>query len=195
MKYKLVFFIIFMLCCKFVFGQTISQMDIEFGKPIKAYSVSEFIWMTPEYAIDGQVCRMRLYPKRISADTNYHSKELPFDDFRNVVEQIVPLNKRGAKKLPFDSLWTIGGGAKWAIFTYEKVRIIYSAGFKIAPSVRKEKNPDLSLPEDTLSLLDEGSESPVKPELVKPENDFLSYRASKAEIVTIIWLDRKCNTK
>ena len=188
MKNKLIFFVVlFIFCFNTNFGQTSSDIDAKYGKPTKAYSVSENIWMTPEFAVDGQVCRMRFYPKRISTDTNYLSNQLPFDDFRNAVDQIVPLDKRGAKKLPFDSLWTMGGGAMWAIFTYEKIRITYSASFKVDPDAWKNSKPFV-FSEEALSLSDKELQSPVK-----PEEDFVSYRTSKAEIVTVTWLDRKCS--
>lgn len=187
MRNKLIFFVVlFLLNLNASFGQTASDIEREYGRPTNAYSVSEYIWMTPEFAVDGQVCRMRLYPKRISGNTNYVSRELPFDDFRHVVDQMVPLDKRGAKREPFDSGWATGGGAMWAIFTYEKVRITYAAGFKVGPNDWKESKPFV-FSEEALSLFEKEPESTVK-----PEDEFILYRTSKAEIVTITWLDRKC---
>src|SRR5262249_46271116 len=110
-------------------GQTKSEVEAKYGAPVAAaYSVSELIWMTPEYGVDGQVCRMRLYPKRMSSDTIYVVKELPLDDFKNAVDELVPVNTRGAKKQSFGG-WATGGGAMWAIFTFENVRIVYSDSF------------------------------------------------------------------
>jgi hypothetical protein len=187
MKNKLMLLIVsFLFSLNISFGQTASDIELKYGKPTNAYSVSEYIWMTPEYTVDGQVCRMRLYPKRISGNTNYVSGQLPFDDFRRVVDQIVPLDKRGAKREPFYNGWATGGGAMWAIFTYEKVRITYSASFKIDADAWKESKPFV-FSEELLSLPEKESKSSEK-----PEDDFLSYRESKAEIVTITWLDRKC---
>lgn len=56
--------ILFLNCPSF--SQTVSHIEQKFGKPIAVYSVSEHIWMTPEYATDGQVCRISLYPKHVS---------------------------------------------------------------------------------------------------------------------------------
>jgi hypothetical protein len=47
-------------------GQTVSDIELKYGKPVLVYPVSEHIWMTPEYATDEQVCRMTLYPKHAS---------------------------------------------------------------------------------------------------------------------------------
>ena len=58
-------------------GQKMSDIQKEYGAPTQAYSLSEHIWMTPEFGIDGEICRARLYPKRISAKTDYLAKELP----------------------------------------------------------------------------------------------------------------------
>lgn len=52
-------------------GQTRTEIEDSFGQPVKAYAVSEHIWMSPDYASDGQVCRMTFYPRRFSSTTNY----------------------------------------------------------------------------------------------------------------------------
>ena len=64
------------------FGQTQTEIEAKFGPPVNAYKVGERIWMTPEYASDGQVCRMIFYPRRFSSTTNYLTSQLPFDEFK-----------------------------------------------------------------------------------------------------------------
>jgi hypothetical protein len=74
----------------------------------------------------------------------------------------------------------------WAIFTYEKVRITYAANFRVDPNAWKDSK-EFVFSEELLTL------PAGRPEAkVKPEDDFLSYRTSTAEVVTITWLDRKC---
>ena len=34
-------------------GQKVSDIEKEYGAPTQVYSVSEHIWMTPEYGIDA----------------------------------------------------------------------------------------------------------------------------------------------
>lgn len=90
--------------------------------------------MSAEYASDGQVCRMTLYPRRVSCTTNFLTNELPFDEFRRVIDAIVPVATRGAQKEPFgNGSWTIGGRARCATFVYERVTISYVAGFRFDP--------------------------------------------------------------
>ena len=57
-------------------GQKVSDIQKEYGSPTPVYSLSEHIWMTPEFGIDGEICRARLYPKRVSPQTKYLWKEV-----------------------------------------------------------------------------------------------------------------------
>ena len=61
------------------FGQSQAEIEARFGQPVSAYVVSERIWMSPEYASDGQVCRMIFYPRRFSSTTNYLRTERSTD--------------------------------------------------------------------------------------------------------------------
>jgi len=60
-----------------------------------AYSVSEHIWMTPDFAADGQVCRMRFYPKRFYRGTVYLSGYLAFPELKWILNDLVPPTSRG----------------------------------------------------------------------------------------------------
>lgn len=94
------------------------------------------------------------------------------------------MKRRGAKKKPFDGLWTTGGGSMWATFNYERVYITYSAGFLVTydPTSLKKGEFVFSLP-------------PGQPDNeTKPEDDFLLFHDSRVEIVTITWHDRKCSS-
>ena len=51
--------VIFLLCVSPAAGQTVSEIEGKYGKPVNAYSVSEHIWMTPDYTADGQVVEER----------------------------------------------------------------------------------------------------------------------------------------
>ena len=165
------------------FGQSRAELEAKFGQPVNAYLVSERIWMSPEYASDGQVCRMIFYPRRFSSTTNYLANQLPFNEFRSVIDAIVPVAIRGAQKEPFgNGLWNGGGGVAWANFIYERVTISYVASFQF--------NPALGLGEP-VNLDDEVSKRPEKPKPVK--EDFSLYNDSTAEIVTVQWVGRKCS--
>lgn len=166
------------------FGQTRAKLEAKFGQPVNAYSVSESVWMSPEYASDGQVCRMIFYPRRFSSTINYLTDQLPFDEFRRVIDAIVPVATRGAQKEPFgNGLWTIGGGVRWANFVYERVTIEYVASFRF--------NAALGMGEPVTFSSDEISKQQQKPKPLK--EDFSLYSDSTAEIVTVQWNDRKCH--
>jgi hypothetical protein len=164
-------------------GQSRADIEAKFGQPVNAYAVSDKIWMSPAYASDGQVCRMTFYPRRFSSTTNYLTNQLPFDEFRSVIDAIVPTSIRGAQKEPFgNGLWNGGGGVLWANFIYERVTISYVAGFRINSALGMGEPVNLS-----------GSEVSKQQEKPKPiKEDFSLYSGSAAEIVTVQWNDRKC---
>lgn len=168
-----------------VFGQRQSDLESRFGEPVAAYSVSEKIWMSPHYGSNGQICRMTFYPKRFSSDTTYVWNELPFDDFRAVIDSIIPISARGEKREPFAAGgWETGAGARWAIFTYERVTISYLASFNV-DSVDFSKQPSFVFSDEAIAR--------AKAESNRPAEDFSLYRDSTAEIVTVQWKDRQCS--
>ena len=79
-------------------AQTGSEVERRYGKPIPVFSVSEHIWMTPDYSADGQVCRMRLYPRRLGGKTDYLGSELLFPELVQVLNQMVPPHIRGSRE-------------------------------------------------------------------------------------------------
>jgi hypothetical protein len=164
------------------FGQSRAEIEAKFGQPVSAYSVGERIWMSPEYASDGQVCRMTFYPRRFSATGNYLINQLSFDEFRSVIDEIVPVAIRGAQQEPFSNgRWDVGGGGRWVNFIYERVTISYVAGFRV--------NTALGMGEP-VNLSDEVPKRQEKPKTMK--EDFSLYSGSTVEIVTVHWSDRKC---
>ncbi len=179
--------IIFLLYAPYSFGETTADIARKYEEPVRAYSVSEHIWMTPEYAVDGQVCRMRLYPKRIAGDTNYLSQKLPFEELREVLNRLVPIHKRGAKKPGFGATAT-GGPAAWTTFAYEKVTFTFVSSFR---SLSYDNSPPLRKGDYVFSMPDsiEGElrESP------SPSNDDFRYgETSESDIVTVTFNNQSC---
>jgi hypothetical protein len=165
------------------FGQSRAEIEAKFGQPVNAYPVGERIWMSPEYALDGQVCRMTFYPRRFSSTTTYLINQLSFDEFRSVIDAIVPVAIRGAQKEPFgNGLWNIGGGGRWANFVYERVTISYVASVRV--------NTALGMGEPVTLSDDQVLKRQEKPKTI--EEDFSLYSDSTAEIVTVHWNGRKC---
>ena len=177
------FVVLFIFCINTIHGQTITNIEAKYKKyndSPNAYSVSERIWMTPEYAIGGEVCRMKFSPKRNLVE------KLPFEEFMDVLDSIVAPEKRGAKKDPFVGGAT-GGGIAWTTFKYEKVTFTFSFAFDVDAAIKSRKEYTFS---EAYSNLDEKQEV-----VAKSEDDFLPYREHKFEVVAITWNDRKCGVK
>ena len=116
--------IVFLLVVSTAFGQSASEVERRYGKSISVYSVSEHIWMTPDYSADGQVCRMRLYPRRLGQETDYLISQLPHLELVQVLNDIVPPQHRGQKKGGF-GLTNLGGGTAWTTYDYENVSFAF----------------------------------------------------------------------
>jgi hypothetical protein len=167
------------------FGQSRAEIEAKFGQPVKAYQVGDRIWMSPTYASDGQVCRMTFYPQRFSSTKAYLINQLLFDEFRSVIDTIVPVATRGAQKEPFgNGRWNASNGGSWVAFVYERVTISYIASIRFDPALGMGEPVNLDL------------EVPKQKEEPKPiKEDFSLYSGSTAEIVTVQWNDRKCSAK
>ena len=166
------------------FGQSRAEIDAKFGQPLNIYSVSEWIWMTPEYASNGQVCRMRFYPKRIDGNTNYGAHDLPFNELRDVLNALVQVETRGAKKESFGVTAT-GGGSAWTTYDYENVTFTFVSFFPSRTydgTILKKGEYVFPLPEGEPRSVDSTASN----------NDFVESLSPQTEIVTVSWKDRKC---
>src|SRR5688572_10406386 len=128
---------IIFLCVSSVMGQTPSEFEKKYGKPVVSYQVSEHILMTPEYSPDGQVCRMWLHPRHFAPNTRFISPTIPFQELKRVLNQLVPPQTRGAKKEPFDT-GAAGGGADWMTYAYANVKFSFVSSFRPDPNTKKE---------------------------------------------------------
>jgi len=161
------------------YGQTASQIEEKYGKPISSYAVSEHIWMSPAFADDGQMCRASFYHRHISAGTIYLSNDLPLSELKDVVNQLVPIQKRGKKGELF-GISLITGPSADTIFDYEKVTFYFSWSTHFRPS---EKGAETS---GQTKKADKGANS---------DEIFDSPSVLDAETVTIKWNDRTCAKK
>ena len=181
---KTVALIFVLLAGDYISAQTATDIQEKYGKPVAVYSVSEHIWMTPEYGSDGQVCSMRLYPKRISANTNYGGHDLPFNELRDVLNALVQVETRGAKKESFGATAT-GGGAAWTIYDYENVTFTFVSFFptRSFDGVILKKGEYAFPTRDT---------EPLPTKTNPSSNDFVQWLSPHTEIVTVTWNGRKC---
>jgi len=185
MKIRLLI-VILLFCIQPAYSQTIADIEKNYGKRQDVYSVSAHIWMTPEYAVDGQICRVRLYAKRVDSNNSYLDAMLPSEELRDVLNTLVPPDKRGQKtKLNFGATAT-GGGSAWTTYPYERVAFTFVSSFRTSSDspVLKRGEFVFQPPEKTGVEIKENSAPAVE--------DFLPSASSETEVVTIHWNDRKC---
>lgn len=178
--------VVFVVCVIPTAGQTVSELELKYGKPIPVYSVGEHIGMTPEFASDGQVCRIALYPKHTAGSFVYLGTTLPFPELRDLLNSLVPPDKRGSKmKLNFGVTVT-GGPAAWTTYPYEKVMFTFITSISKSseyPLLRRGEFQFSISPKDYV---------PTPESSVPSADDFIRMETSKTEVVTIEWSDRKC---
>lgn len=179
--------VVFGLSVTPTFGQTVSDVERRYGKPISVYSVSEHIWMTPDYSDDGQVCRMRLYPRRLGESTDYLISQLVFPELTDVLNEIVPPRLRGPKKDGF-GLTSLGGGTAWTTYAYENVSFTFIFSYKLDPDVLKDANAKVLTGPDPKGV-------PLLKKTPPSFDDFPGSENSHTEIVTIRWNHRPCAVK
>ena len=163
-------------------GQKVSDIEKEYGTPTNAYSLSEHIWMTPEYSMDGEICRARLYPRRIALKTDYLAKELPFQELIEVLNRLIPPAQRGYAKEFFGET-EIGGGVGWTTYPYENVSIVFIFAVKIDPqSLKRIESP--TFPVENFPI--------QKNQKPRPSYREIPFSGDGIEIATITWTNRKC---
>ena len=185
--------IIFCLNVVPTFAQTSSEVQKSYGKPVSSnsaasvYSVSERIWMTPDYAADGQVCRMRLYPRRLGGKTDDVSSELWFPELVQVLNQIVPPHLRGSKRDSFGDT-TLGGGTAWTTYEYENVSFNFISSYKLDPDILKKAEAAVLTGLDPEDL-------PLRKKTPPSLDDFAASQTLPTEIVRINWNHRPCTVR
>jgi hypothetical protein len=166
------------------FGQTASEIESRFGQPLRVYSLTEHIWMTPDYTSDGQVCQMKLFPKRVGPETDYLSSPLPFEELKSILNRLVPPATRGLKGKSFGLTHT-GGGIAWTTYPYEKASFVFTFGMRFAHESLKQPEPVTFSAEEILAY--------SKPAQTPASNlDFDNSQTANVEIATIKWTGRKC---
>jgi len=173
-------------------AQTASEVERSYGKPVSVdsdvsvYSVSEHIWMKPDYAADGQVCRMRLYPKRPGEKTDSRSSQLLFPELVQFLNRMIPPHLRGSKRDGFGET-TLGGGTAWTTYDYEDVSFSFIFVYKLAPDILKKAETAVLTGPDPEGL-------PVRKKAPPSASDFDSSEKLPTEVVTIRWNHRACKT-
>ena len=179
--------VVFLLTVIPALGQTVSEVERKYGKPVSVYSVSEHIWMTPDYSADGQVCRMRLYPRRLGSETDYLGSQLLFPELSQVLNEMLPLQLRGSKKDGFGQT-SLGGGTAWTTYEYENVSFSFISSYKLSPDVLEKAKTKVLTGPDPEGL-------PLRKKTPPSLDDFADSKNSQTEIVTIRWSNRPCTSE
>ena len=159
-------------------AQTMSDLETKYGAPVKLFSVSKRIWMAPDFAPNGQICRLNLFHKRISSETNYLATTIPITELLEVLDQLAPRNTRGARKQPFGATQTSGAMA-WTNFEYEKVRFSFWTTFAFG-----------SIADMQAKGVPFGGRMPTQTS--QTDDDFIAANAIPPVMVYVSWVDRKC---
>lgn len=175
------------LCVIPTFGQTVSEVESKYGKSVSVYSVSDHIWMTPDYSSDGQVCRMRLYPRRLGPKMDYLGSQLLFPELSQALNEIVPPRLRGSKEDGFGQT-SLGGGTAWTTYEYENVTFSFIFSYKLDPDVLKTAESKVLTGPDPEGL-------PLPKKTLPGFDDFAASQNSPTEIVTISWNHRPCSMR
>jgi len=178
--------VVFLLTVIPALGQTVSEVERKYGKPVSVYSVSEHIWMTPDYSADGQVCRMRLYPRRLGSETDYLGSQLLFPELSQVLNEMLPPQLRGSKKDGFGQT-SLGGGTAWTTYEYENVSFSFISSYKLSPDVLEKAKTKVLTGPDPEGL-------PLRKKTPPSVDDFADSKNSQTEIVTIRWNYRPCTS-
>lgn len=168
-------------------GQTAQDVESRYGKPVPVYAVSEHVWMTPDYTADGQVCRMRFYPRRLGVERDYLGSQLVFHELSQVLNEIVPPHLRGSKKDGFGQT-SLGGGTAWTNYEYENVSFSFIFSYKLDQEVMEKAESRVLMGPDPERL-------PVRKKTQPSLDDFADSENSRTEIVTIRWNQRPCAVK
>ena len=177
--------VIFMLSVVPTFAQSVSELERRYGKPVSVYSVSEHIWMTPDYGPDGQVCRMRLYPRRLGRQMDYLGSQLLFPELSQVLDEIVPPHLRGSKKDGFGQT-SLGGGTAWTTYDYENVSFSFIFPYKLDQGILEKAESKVLLGPDP-------EQPPLRKKTPPSVDDFARSKNLPTEIVTIRWSRRPCS--
>src|SRR5215831_7661739 len=102
-------------------AQTSVDLDKKYH-PITAYEVRPGMFMTAEYAPDGQLCRATLEPRRTSKDAINLEVVVDDDLVNSFIDEIAPPDGRG-KPGKYDGLTLMLGHPAITIKDYEYITI------------------------------------------------------------------------
>lgn len=179
-----------LFCSILVYGQTEQEIEEKYGKPLKAYMVSNSIYMLPQYN-SGQLYSVTLYCSRIkihhgdSFPSLHGNCKLPWSELKTVLDTLTPKSERGVLKSVYEE--NIYGQIS-TTYEYENVSIYFLSFSSDGETKVSRLNTDPQVTESQSALANKPSPSGALPKTVE---DISARTGHAAEFVQIIWLNRK----
>ena len=142
--------------------------------------------MSAEFAADGQVCQIWVYPRRVSGPKSYLGNKLEYSEVWSFLNSFVPPQHRGLKQEVNFGLTATVGGSAWTTYPYERVSFTFVNAFP--PQKHSDAEHILRRGEFAFSIA-EPTEPAIK-DRSPSKYDF--HRTDDAEIVTVRWPQRTC---
>ena len=122
--------IIFTICnIAFVAAQTATEIESKYGKPIQMYEVRPGVFMNVKFDANGQASEIRVERHNMTDSISYLDTTFPADLLKEVIDELVPLAKRGARINESSAFMLVTGGAATQTLDYENVSITYEDAF------------------------------------------------------------------
>ena len=109
MKFLLVPIILIFLTVASADAQTIADFETKYGKSLQIYEVRPGVMATVKFDDNGQVCEMRVERYNATEKTIYLDTTFPEELLKELVNELAPAAKRGAKSERSGDTVFIGG--------------------------------------------------------------------------------------
>ena len=176
------------MICILADAQTSKEIERTYRKQTDIYLVNQFLWMTPSYSENGQVCMMRVYPRAISKNTNYLDPYLDINETLSFINTLFPVNARGRRESGF-GMSDIGGGVIWTSFNYDNVQFVFVSSFdktNLVANMAKGEQMDFG------SVDEAAIAEAQRKEAAKSDDQLMREHALNSRVLEIYWPNRKC---
>ena len=131
--FKNIFFaawIVILICCNSSLAQTVKEFQARYGKPIEVYEIRPGILIYPKFDAEGRLVEARIQRAIATESTIYLDSEIPNDQLTKILNELVPVDRRGKRTDLFGSI-SIAGIGGTEDDDYQNVSITYY--FSIGP--------------------------------------------------------------
>ncbi len=110
-------------------AQTIADIESKYGKPTQIYEIRPGIMMTVKFDAEGQATDIKIARQAITDSTIYLGVLLPDDLVKEIIDELVPISKRG--KMPREGDTFFAGHVGLRTDDYGNVTITYHSSASI----------------------------------------------------------------